>query len=344
MGSEFEKAGWEPGGEKMTFSKTQFIDYVVSKASDEAEKRIVQKHIQQSSADRWIAVVLSLIVIGAVSAVTYFATQFIAIRQQAKIASAVSEALKASEINNTAITNEAVQRAVDRAVRDKFDAKIAGLAARLDAMLTYQRLLALTTQLELKDSFSNEDREQVLKILSKIKTSVQSQDRPGFDRTLTKIVDSFTSAYQVAAIDRLDDMFRQELASLKDVPRWMTNHFGRALVTSRQVNDRGSKRWERLRFYSEVTKQNRNPEISLIWNLLSEFVIGFERKSPELDTLVSNIGNLNEKDREIFMRALLDEGTASQSEPPDMRQLAQIVTKFINTYKKELASFGLATE
>jgi len=344
MGSEFEKTGWEPGGEKMSISKTQFIDYVVSKASHEAETLFHQRYSRQSAENRWIAIILGLIVIGTVSAITYFTVQIIAIRQETKIATAVSEALKASEINNAAITNEAVQGAVDRALREKFDAKTSGLVARLEAMLTFQRLLALTTQLELKDSFSDDDREQVLAILSKIKQGGHPIDRPGFDRTLTKIVDSFTSAYQVASVDKLDDMFRSDLARLKDVPRWMTNHFGRVLVTSQQFNDPSSKRWERLRFYSDVTKQNRNPEISLLWNLLSQFVIGYERKSPELDTLVSQIGNLNQKDREIFMRALLDEGTASEREPPDMRRLAKIVTKFITLYKQELASFGLATE
>ncbi len=344
MGSELERLGREPSEGKVTLDSSQFIDYVISKATNEAEARIHKKDTTRRTSERWILIAIAFIALSSITAIAFFAAQSFEHRQEAKISSSVASAMRIANANRDAAVRNSIEQAVERATKEKFNEKISALAKRLNAQISYQQLLALTTQLEIKDAFSDDDREQILKVLAELKENRAYESSPGFDRTLTKIVDSFTSAYQVAAVDRLDDMYRNQLAGLKDVPRWMTNHFGRALVTSRELGEPNSKRWERLRFYSDVTKQNRNPEISILWDILAEFTGNYERKTPQLDTLVAQIGNLNEKDREIFMRSLLEEGTASEREPPDMRRLAAIVTKFITEYKQELESFGLETE
>ncbi len=343
MGSEFLPTNLEPGNLAAGSGETavrnsQLIDLIAEKASSEADARAQKRERSRRGALMLGLIGTGLVVVSTVCAALVLGFQTIKQQQEAKIARDISSALQSKAMHDD------IGQIVDSAVQDKLEKKIGQLLARLDGAAAYQQFLVLATQLEMRESFSDADRERVIALLTSLKESGQYAQQPGFDDHIKKVVDNFTSAYQVAAVDTLDELYRAELSRLKDVPRWLTNHFGRVVVTSPAITDRKSRQWERLRYYSDVTKQNRNPEISLFWDTIAEFVLAYERKSPEVDRLVGQLSHLNAKDRGIFMEALHREGTASQKEPPDMQRLAQIVAKFVAAYRVDLVGYGFVPD
>ncbi len=229
---------------------------------------------------------------------------------------------------------------INKAVQEAVDKKINAVLKKLDLLFAFQELQILAAELESREIVTDMARDSILRHLSKMKNFKDYENIPGFVSTLKRIIDSLTSSYQVSAVDEIDDLFRADINRIPDVPRWMTNHFGRVLVTSTDLKNRSSKRWERLQHYSDVTKQNRNPEISLLWEILTQFTLSNETKSSDVTSLISMLEHFNERDRQSFFEALEQESNTSPSEPPDLRRLAQIATKLINLYQTEFAQFG----
>ena len=237
-------------------------------------------------------------------------------------------------------SKEDLKRMIEDTVQKAVDKKIGIVLKKLDLLMTFQELQTIATRLETGELVSNADRDAILKNLVAMKDFENYENIPGFLSSLRRIVDSFTSSYQVSAVDEVDDLYRAEISRMPDVPRWMTNHFGRVLATSTDLHDKTSKRWERLRHYSDITKQNHNPEISLLWEILTQFVSTNETRTPEVDTLIALLEHFNDQDRRSFFEALDQESNTSPSEPPDLRRLAQAATKLLDIYQVEFTQFG----
>ena len=240
------------------------------------------------------------------------------------------------DVNNDPVLDHKITESIKKAV----DHKINAVLKKLNLLFAFQELQILAAGLETREVVTDAARDEILKHLTNLKELEDYENVPGFRSSLRRIIDSFTSSYQVAAVDEIDDLYRAEINRIPDVPTWMTNHFGRVLVTSSDLRDKSSKRWERLQHYSDIAKQNRNPEISLLWDILTQFVASNEERSISVSELVARLEHFSEQDRQAFFEALDQESSTAPGEPPDLRRLAQVATKLLDTYQVEFTQFG----
>lgn len=351
MSSDKLRVAGETGEGQVSITGSEFIDLVVAKASEEAEARARKRQSAVGPSARWIALLLGLLATGAIGALFYYQ----AVPQGGEGIPSLRRVVPSSASGGAAVSRDELQRQIDNAVARavdeaekkqaaSFSAQIEELSSKIEGLAAYQHLSALVTRLVVHGSFSDEERDEILTLLAHIKALGDHATRPGFEGNLKQIIDSFTSAYQVSAVDQLDDMFRAEIAQMSDAPTWLANHYGRVVVSSADVSDRSSAPWKRLKYYAGLSKQNGNPEVALLWDLLPAFVIHQEARSPRVGWLIGNATTFNEEERANFVRGLLEEGTASERDPPDLRRLAEIVAKFISVYRAELAELGIEAE
>ena len=338
MGSAFEQSNSATEETKISLDSAGFVDLVAAKALRDIEEREAIRNKKRRLSSLLISALIGVLTASSLAGLYYVERQSRAKHAGAQLSDTVDQALKSP------LMQSRFDSAVEKAVGQRLDERFAEISSKIIGLEAYQRLIALTTQLEIKEAFSNDDRDEILGLLDTLKGLGGYMERPGFDRYLTKITDSFTSAYQVAAVERIDDLFRDDLAGIDDVPRWLTNHFGRVYVTSNNVTNSNSRQAERMRYYASVSKQNQNPEVTLLWDLVSSYVIAGEERVPLVDTIIGQIELLGDNERELFGRALLEEATASERDPADLRRLAMIVTKLVQDYKQELTGLGIEIE
>jgi hypothetical protein len=295
-----------------------FVDFVTSKAVDAADARIWAREERRHRSMIWLTSIFGAIGIGGIAGAIFLGVNYLETRQKAQINEAVANALHSTQFKE-------------------------GLA-EIDGLVAYQQFVSLVTLLDLKPSFTRDERDGVLALLSQIKKAGLHKKREDFPILLSKVADSFTSAGQVVAIDRVDDLFRDELSKLDSVPRWLARHYGRTLLVSDAIADKKSSEWEKFSYYARYTKDNGDPQVGMLFRALCEFVIANRQRTAVVDSIVAKMGTLSDVDRRAMFKLISRRVQEIPDSDSDSIQLRNIFQKFTEVYGVELAALGYASQ
>jgi len=311
-----------------------FVDFVTSKAVDAVDARIWTREERRHRSMIWLTSIFGAIGIGGIAGAILLGITFLEARQNAQINEAVNKALQSQQFV------ENLQKLTEGAIGTALQSRLVEIRAELDGIVAYQQFTALVTLLDVKPSFTGDERDRVLDLLREIKKTGLQYKRNDFPILLSKVADSFTSANQAVAVDTVDDLFRDELSKLDSVPRWLARHYGRTLLVSDAIANKNSSNWEKFNHYERYAKDNGDPQVGMLFRALCEFVIGNQQRSTVVDAIVAKMGTLSDVDRQNMFKLISRRVQEMRDGDSDSIQLHNIFQKFTEVYGTELAALG----
>ena len=136
---------------------------------------------------------------------------------------------------------------------------------------TFQQLNYQALSLDIKDSFSDTERDTVMSQLETIANAPVFLERAEFPTILGKIIASFAAAQQNLFIERIDDLFGGRLIRYRSVVETLVLHFGQILVGSLEEPTLWSnKTTERFTRYADAAIGHNFPELAIVMRILIE--------------------------------------------------------------------------
>ncbi|TMP30847.1 hypothetical protein CWB99_05815 [Pseudoalteromonas rubra] len=299
------------------------IDYLSQKAALLAEEKLI-KHEERKRQN----LLATIAVVSVLGVGTLYSALTLLVKDQ------VDDALKTETFtsNMKSLTKDAVK------------SEVGDIKLQMDGLIAYQQLSALSLKFDLGDSFSNSERDTALSLLAEIKKSGSFEDKEDFTTHLENVASSFTSAFERGSVDKIDDLFRAEMASSRDTTVTMLQHYGRALVVSPEISNRDSNAWARFNFYSNEAVRWDYPTLGTFYLTLAEYKLNGMAGSETIKQLLDTYKYVDNSDKAYLVR--LYKGLSApenwQRTPNAMgREIGELVTGISEEYGNLLSNVGV---
>lgn len=312
-----------PESKTISIDSETLVDLVSSKAAELAASKISHQEDRRRQNFLVVLSIVSLLGAGAV-----FSGISLLIKSEVQ-----------SELDSST-TKDKLRLAAQEAI----DEQVGQLKSEIEGIVSYQQLSALSLSLELSGGFSASERDQAISVLKNIRRTEIYKNREDFIVHLEKIVDTFTSASQGAAIDQIDDLYREELTASGQASLILVNHYGRGLLISVTENDR-RRSSERFEVYSTAMQGKDFPEVGLLYKLLYSYKneAGI-RSKPETTNLIQALNFLDDADKDNYsglMATYCDAESWQSTVNAEGREIESLCTGFITEYEDILLELGI---
>ena len=306
MGSESGKADEQNAASLSGLSGVELLRYFSMQASEIVDARIRTREEQRAKKTAMLLTILGLVgVSGIIALVNYtigsqveerfakkeeqFKQQDITLRRfvddslhrQQEFLDLKLSTLKESTVRTLDSQGEILKQQENRvmSLAPELDVKVHTEAARamglqvdslksdLRTEVDYQRLNNLALGLDLKDRFSNSERDAVVDMLRRLKGS-EVVSRSDFKEVLRKIIASFHAASQGDYIDEIDNILGDVMRDSSAIVEVMMNHYGHRVIGSRHPVTEIAPLTSRLQRYLDRGSRFGMVEQQMFWELL----------------------------------------------------------------------------
>ena len=239
-------------------------------------------------------------------------------------------------INLTTSTKTQINEEVSSALKGE----ISGLREQIRLEGTFQQLNYQALSLDIKDSFSDTERDTVMSQLETIANAPVFLERAEFPTILGKIIASFAAAQQNLFIERIDDLFGGRLIRYRSVVETLVLHFGQILVGSLEEPTLWSnKTTERFTRYADAAIGHNFPELAIVMRILIESRKARLQRNAVTDALFQEVGYLNQEDQAGFIFRLIiykDPEHWQKQATGDGARIGKIASAVYSSYENEI--------
>lgn len=205
----------------------------------------------------------------------------------------------------------------------------------------FAQLLSLATKLDVSDSFSNTDREAIMRLLGTAKDNKQLRSEPAFDALFEKIIDSFSASDNASYVSKIYDDFTVECLRIPGVVQTLIQHYGRQLAGLEDIHSDSAKR--EIRRFEEIYAVSNDMKLQgagAFMSSLLKFRLADSKQSTDLRKLLSSYRELpSEQAKQFarFMKQFADPMRLAKRKTPTNVRIAELTQSFVKTYADELA-------
>ncbi len=233
-----------------------------------------------------------------------------------------------------------ITQLVDFYANRAVDNKLTQATQELETAKVFSQLMALATKLDVSPSFTKNDRDTVIMLLTTASKNDKLRNEPAFAALLEMIVDSLSASHNPMQISTIFDMYEFECLHNEGIAITLVQHYGREflaaldVVSAISVSDYAS-----LQKMIDALKSHNAKGAAYAFQVLGEFKKDQDAsKAPILSTLNS----LKSLDGESYMQFLKiinewqDVENMARQSTPELERVAEVVASFNERYAVEL--------
>lgn len=221
------------------------------------------------------------------------------------------------------------------------DQRLEQSRSELETAKAFVQLNALATQIDMSRSFSNTDRDAIMKLLDQAKDNKKLRAEPVFDTLLQKIVRSFSASDNATFVSQIFDSFERECLRIPGIAEVLVQHYAKRLLSA--IDPKASTFAADLRRFNLVADSAETLKMKAAASILRAFVVfrvNEHKGSPELSATIKSFESFSAKDRQQileFVEQFSDAKQLSHRIGPDDLRIASAGSAFAQLYKEELA-------
>ncbi len=229
-----------------------------------------------------------------------------------------------------------------RAVEQRLEAS----KVELESTKTYTQLLALATKLDISNSFTNTDRDSVMRLLDAASQNKKLRSEPVFESLLEKIIDSFDASDNDAFVSRIYDTFQHECLGNDGIVQTLVQHYASRVLQATILKSDSFDR-DLRRFHAVADSADTFGNKGLVAGLRSlvAYRLADQKKTVELDAAMVSYDALTEKQRKMFKAVIQrysDVSRMSDIPTPDLIRISKVGSAFKAAYATDLVRLETA--
>lgn len=238
------------------------------------------------------------------------------------------------------VVSQLIELYASRAV----DQRLEQTRTEFESAKIYSQLQTISIKLDLSDSFSNADRDTVMRLLEISASNAKLRSEPAFASVLEKIVDSFAASDNGVFVSRILDLYDVECLRSAGITDTLVQHYAKRILGSAEVDgDPFSRDYKRFRQLAESAETFRMKGPAAALRSLVAFRLASSKATPELTVVMESYGALSERDKTRFMSFIRQFSNphelAKRPGPEDMR-ISEITKAFRVAYAQQLRRIG----
>lgn len=214
----------------------------------------------------------------------------------------------------------------------------------LESTRTYSQLLALATQLDMRDSFSHTDRDTIIRLLDQAKDNTRLRNDAAFGSLLQKIIYSFAASDNAVFLSYIFDIYQRESLRTAGIVEVLLQHYAKRLLaaesTSSHVFAADLKRFE---VCADAADTYRMRGATAILRGYVAFKISDRAVTPELQAKMQSVRAFGSADRQMFLgfvEQFSSEHSLSKVVRPDEVRIADLAKQFNKVFESDIAALG----
>jgi len=225
------------------------------------------------------------------------------------------------------------------------DQRLEQTRVEFESAKIFTQLLSLATKLDLSDSFSNTDRDAVMRLLEMSVPNKKLRSEPAFESLLEKIIDSFAASENPVYVSRVFDMYESECLRVAGITDTLIQHYAKRLIqsTDPQAGEVFVKDYKRFQVLVESAESFKLQGTAAALRSLVAFRMAGSKPTPELTSAMDSYTRFNERERSRFMSFIVqfsDPKRLAKRPRPDEQRISATTLAFASTYPNQIAVLG----
>lgn len=229
-----------------------------------------------------------------------------------------------------------------RAVEQRLEAS----RIEMETAKTFTQLLVLATSLDISKSFTNTDRDSVMRLLDTASQNKKLRSEPVFESLLEKIIDSFYLSNNDVFVSRIYDTYQSECLGNDGIVQTLIQHYAsRVLQATSRDSESFDRDLKRFHIVADSADTFGNKGLVAALRSLVAYRLADQKKTPELDAAMMSYDALNEKQRRKFkavIKRYSDVIEMSDTPTPDLVRISKVGSAFKTAYATDLVRLQTA--
>lgn len=194
-------------------------------------------------------------------------------------------------------------------------------------------------------SFTNEERDNVIGLLRRIHTSGTYTDRPEFPSLLEKVIDAFAGADIGLFIDQIVELFEAEMTESQGITLTLIQHYGQELIGSRDApHDWDPDRLRQYYSYLSAAIEHNLPEFAFPFQMWISFIQNGRKEDKEVQEIFRDSRGLTDSEKATLtdiLESYRNEKTLVKDGvniPGNISRMIEVVNEFFGIYEAQIDS------